>query len=167
MLKSVLCSFLLASCIRTAYSAKKSKKAAATKSSSNNDANDRIRLINAKISSADVMYLTDSNHSKFISSVSREYTTIAMYTALSKNHQCGVCTSLLPIFADVASYYNEQYDFNSSIPRNRLAFFIIDADTAGRTFEIMGIETVPKFYIYPPKEINQKLKKDFLEVNNR
>ena len=166
MMKSMLCSFLLASSIWTADCATKRSKKNANVKGSVNDGAERVRLLSDKFLVQNSVYLTDYNYSKFISS-SREYVSVVMYTALSKNHQCDICKNLLPLFNDVASLYYSQFNFNMSLPKERLAFFIVDADSAGRTFEGMRLQTVPKFYIYPNKASDEKLKQDYVELNNR
>ena len=146
---------------------KRSKKTSGTKIPVN-DVEERHRTLSSKFLTQNVVSLTDSNHSKYINSRPRDYTAVVMYTALSKNHQCDVCRSLQPLFNDVAAFYNAQYNFNTSVPKERLAFFIVDADSAGRTFDEMRLETVPKFYVYPNKTLSTpKLKQEFLEMSNR
>lgn len=167
-MKYILSALLIATAFGAVDGAsKRSKKTSGTKSPVD-DAGERHRTLANKFLSQNVVSLTDSNHSKFINSRPRDYTAVVMYTALSKNHQCDVCRSLQPLFNDVAAFYNAQYNFNTSLPNERLAFFIVDADLAGRTFDDMRLETVPKFYVYPTKTSSTpKLKQEFLEMSNR
>lgn len=119
---------LLMRTVVTIHAAKKNKKIPYSKAK---EAEDHMRVLSAKFATQNVVPLTDSNYTRFVSFIPREYSAVVMFTALSSNHQCTICKSLLPVFNDVAAFYYAQYSFNASSPKERLAFFIVDADTAG------------------------------------
>jgi OST3 / OST6 family, transporter family len=141
-------------------------KESQAKSSSSSDA--RLQILSTKFLKQNLVPLTDSNYSKFVIQRPRDYVAVVMFTALGSRYSCTACKTALAIYVDVANLYYEQYNFNSSLPKDRLAFFIVDADTAGQTFEDMKLETVPRFYILPPRtESDSKLKLSDFEIENR
>ena len=124
---------------------KSSSKSDATKQSNVVDIN---KILKAKFLSQAVVSLTDSNFSKFINQKSRDYTAILMFTAIGPKYECEVCGRGAQVFSEVANYYHTQYDFNSSKINERLAFFMMDVDTARGTFQKMDIQHVPRFFVY-------------------
>ena len=169
-MKSQFAAFLIVTYL--AYycdAAKRSRtKESSTKGSSAVAGDERLRSLNAKFLTSNMVPLTDSNFSKFVTSRPRDYVAVLMLTALGSRYECQVCKTTLPIFEEVAALYYSQFDFNSSQPSSRLAFFIVDADKAGGTFEDMKIDTVPRFYALPPRaEADSKLKMSDFEISNR
>lgn len=170
MMKYLSIAFLLATSFRNGVDAAKrgKSKTVPQKANAGSDADERLRSLSAKFINQQMVPLTDSNYSKFIILRPRDYVAVIMFTALGSRYECTVCKATLPIFADVANLYYSQYNFNTSEPKDRLAFFIVDADKAGRTFEDMKLETVPKFYVLPPRsESDSKLKMSDFEISNR
>ena len=149
--------------------AKRSKsKETYSKSNTPAAAEERLRSLNTKFLTTNMIPLHDSNFSKFVTLRPRGYVAVLMFTALDARYDCQVCKSTLPIFKEVAALYYSQFDFNSSQPSDRLAFFIVDAGNAGGTFEDLKLETVPRFYVLPPRsEADSKLRMSDFEISNR
>ena len=81
--------------------------------------------------------LFDKNFSSFVSDRPREYFAALLFTATSSKYQCSICLKVKPIFEDVAKLYHDQYEFNSSAPDKRIAFFRIEVDNAKNIFNAM------------------------------
>jgi oligosaccharyltransferase complex subunit gamma len=158
MTKFLFVAFLLVTSLNSALGATKrtkAKAAAASKSNADDNINagdERRKILVTKFLSQAIVPLTDSNFSKFITLRPRDYTAIIMFTALGAKYQCEICTRVLGTFTEVAVFYQNQYDFDTTEAKNRLAFFIMDVDTARSTFQDMQLETVPRFFILPPRE---------------
>ena len=73
-----------------------------------------------------------------------------MFTALDKKYQCQVCGRAKDTFVRAAELYSDQYDFAGESSDRRVAFLIVDVDSARDTFNDMGLETVPRIYALPP-----------------
>ena len=76
-----------------------------------------------------------------------------MFTALDAKYQCNICVRLHQTVKEVAGYYKQQYSFADVPQDQRLAFFVVDADKARRTFEDMALQTVPRMYLLPPRAV--------------
>jgi thiol-disulfide isomerase/thioredoxin len=113
---------------------------------------ERRKILATKYLSRPVISLTDGNFSKFITLRPRDYTAVIMFTALGPKYQCEICSRVAGTFTEVASNYQNQFDFNGTNAEERLAFFIVDVDSARSTFQDMQLETVPRFFILPPRE---------------
>lgn len=168
MVNLLLIAILISIFLPNAVDAARRTKVKESQSKSNSNSEARLQTLTTKFSNQNLVSLTDSNYSKFITLRPRDYVAVVMFTALGSRYSCSACKTALPVYADVANLYYGQYDFNSSLPKDRLAFFIVDADTAGQTFEDMKLETVPRFYILPPRtESDSKMKLSDFEVENR
>lgn len=155
--------FVLAASFRNIVDAARRKQA----KDANSEADDRLKHLSTKFQTQNTIALTDSNFTKFVMLRPRDYVAVLMFT-LANRHDCDICKATMPTFNDVAALYHLQYDFNSSTPDKRLAFFVVDADRAGRTFEELKLETVPRFYVLPPRqESDAKLKMSDYELSNR
>lgn len=145
----------------TANGKKKAAAAAAVKETlkQSSPAKDRMAILSTKYLNQPIVSLTDSNFSRFITSRPRDYSAVIMFTALGTKYGCDICTRVLSSYTEVAKYSQNQYDFNSSSLDNRLAFFIVDVEHARNTFQDMQLETVPRFFVLPPRQENSpKLK---------
>ena len=163
MLKHIFLVFVLAASFRNTVDAARRKQ---TKDA-NGEADDRLKHLITKFQTQNVIALTDLNFTKFVTLRPRDYVAVVMFT-LANRHDCDICKATMPTFNEVASLYHLQYNFNSSEPKDRLAFFVVDADRAGRTFEELKLETVPRFYVLPPRsESDVKLKMSDFELSNR
>jgi hypothetical protein len=110
----------------------------------------KLNSLLASIASSSVVSLTDKNFAKYVVDRPREYTAFLMFTATAKQYQCTVCLRAKSNLEEVASYYQQQYNFNSSAISDRIVFFRIEVDDARNTFNEMQLETVPRVYILPP-----------------
>lgn len=163
MLSHIFLVFILAVSFRYTVDAARRKQ---TKDA-NGEADDRLKHLITKFQTQNVIALTDLNFTKFVTLRPRDYVAVVMFT-LANRHDCDICKATMPTFNEVASLYHLQYNFNSSEPKDRLAFFVVDADRAGRTFEELKLETVPRFYVLPPRqESDVKLKMSDFELSNR
>ena len=109
--------------------------------------------------------ITDKNFTKWIADRPREYHAVLLFTATAPAYQCAVCVATKQIFVSAAEIYRDQFDFlagsadgktdeSLDIAKNRLAFFVLEADTARTSFTNMGLETVPRIYAIPPTNAN-------------
>jgi hypothetical protein len=151
MVNLLLITLLLSVFINNAVDGARRTKAKESQAKSSSSSDARLQILSAKFLKQNLVPLTDSNYSKFVIQRPRDYVAVVMFTALGSRYSCTACKTALAIYIDVANLYYEQYNFNSSLPKDRLAFFVVDADTAGQTFEDMKLETVPRFYILPPR----------------
>ena len=146
----LLCFLLLVSSQIIAAAPKRRKSSSSTKSSASSTApngDDVGKLLLTKMRSLNIIPLTDSNFSKFTSQKSRDYSAIVMFTDFKVDHEACVKSSV--IFSEVAENYRNQFDFNTSSKLERLAFFIVDLHSGMRIFQGMGLEYIPRFFIYP------------------
>ena len=151
-----------------AYYCDAAKRSRSKETNPKTAADERLRSLNTKYLTTNMVSLHDSNFSKFVTLRPRDYVAVLMFTALDARYNCEVCKASLPTFREVAALYYGQFDFNSSLPKDRLAFFIVDAGNAGGTFDDLKIETVPRFYVLPPRsEADSKLKMSDFEISNR
>lgn len=128
----------------------------------------KIRSLVTKMAASPVVSLTDSTFGKFVIERPREYTAFLMFTATAKQYQCSVCVRAKTVLEEVAQYYMEQYDFNSTAVANRIAFFRIEVDDARATFNDMQLETVPRLYLLPPTTSDSpKMKMSDYEVESK
>jgi OST3 / OST6 family, transporter family len=168
MVNLLLITLLLSVFLNNAVDGARRSKSKESQTKSNSYSDTRLQTLSTKFLKQSLVPLTDSNYSKFVTQRPRDYVAVVMFTALGSRYSCTACKAALTIYVDVANLYYAQYDFNSSLPKDRLAFFIVDADTAGQTFEDMKLETVPRFYILPPRtESDSKLKLSDFEIENR
>ena len=123
----------------------KARKKASTASASS--AADRIATLTSKLP---VTFLTDKNFTSFVANRPRDYYAILMFTALDSRYQCQVCGRARDTFVRAAELYSDQYDFSVEDRDRRLAFMIVDVDSARDTFNDMGLETVPRIFALPP-----------------
>ena len=143
-------------------SATSSSSSSSSKTSSNESpaAGEERRLeLAAKLSQFPVLPLSDGNFSKYITSRPRDYWAILMFTALDPKYQCSICSMLYQTFKEVSILYQTQYSFLDDPAPKRLAFFMVDVDKARNKFDEMQLQTVPRLYVLPPREVGaSKLK---------
>ncbi len=124
----------------------KAKKASGSASSASS-AGDRITTLASKLP---LTYLSDKNFTAFVANRPRDYHAVLMFTALDKKYQCQVCGRAKDTFVRAAELYSDQYDFAGESSDRRVAFLIVDVDSARDTFNDMGLETVPRIFALPP-----------------
>ena len=100
--------------------------------------------------------LTDSNFTRFVQNRPRDYHAALFLTASAKKYGCSICKKAVKIYKEAARHYADQYNFLTAAPEQRVAFFLLDVDTAKDVFTSMNLETVPRTYILPPKTANGK-----------
>jgi hypothetical protein len=152
-----------------AESKKSSSSSSSSSSSDKTKSQDRINIISDKIKQyGPVISLTESNFSRFIIDRPREYYAALLFTAEAKKYQCTICHTNRIYFQDVAKYYSQEYNFNSTKESQRIAFFTVDVDNARSIFNEMNLESVPRYYVVPPRTIDSpKLKISDFEANVR
>jgi hypothetical protein len=74
-----------------------------------------------------------------------------MLTARDPRYQCVPCEQSETSFRTLAKHYHMSYDFAEVEADERVAFFVLDVDKSRKTFTSLEIETVPRFYILPPR----------------
>ena len=159
MLKTLLLSFLLFVSSGTIAAAPKRRKHSSrtkgTAVSSVQNGDDVGKLLLTKMQFHNVIPLTDSNFSKFVSQKSRDYSAIVMFTDYKVDHEACVKSSIM--LAEVAEHYQNQFDFNTSSKMERLAFFIVNVHTGRRIFQDMELEYIPRLFIYPVESAHAHL----------
>lgn len=168
-MKIILVAVFLASCLLFQLAECKSKQSSSTNSAKKEGGGDNGRFATIiEKSYMNLIPLSDSNFSKFIVERPREYHAVLLFTATAPQYQCSVCTSTKKDYAKAASYYREKYDLSSTAPENRIAFFILEVDSARSIFNDMGLETVPRIYSLPPTKSNSpKMKMGEFEIEVR
>lgn len=154
--------------IATVYAAKKKSnedKEAEKAAKDAEKSSKRLSDLMGKIAASPVVSLTDSSFNKFVVERPRDYHALLMFTATAKQYQCSVCLRAKNVLDEVAKYYQDQYDFNTSSASQRIAFFKIEVDDARTTFGEMQLETVPRVYLLPPTNTSSpKMKVSDFEV---
>ena len=125
----------------------KKEKTKKTSTASASSAADRISTLASKLP---VTFLSDKNFTSFVANRPRDYHALLMFTALDERYQCQVCGRARDTFVRAAELYNDQYNFAIEAVDKRLAFMIVDVDSARDTFNDMGLETVPRIFALPP-----------------
>jgi hypothetical protein len=149
------------------FAAPRRKERTSSTTSESDSGAARRDLVATKLLQTSVVPLTDGNFSKFITSRPREYSAVLMFTAINPKYQCQVCLRAQSAYNLAADYYRDQYDFKEVGVDKRFAFFVVDVETARGTFEDMKLETVPRFYVLPPRESDSpKLKMSEFEINS-
>lgn len=147
---------------------KKTKKAEKVDEASIESALSRDEIVGSLAAKYAVVSLNDKNFTKFVIERPRNYYAAVMLTATAPKYQCEVCVVTKATFVDVASFYQLQYDWNTINSESRIAFFVVEVDQAKNTFNDLGLETVPRVYILPPKKVSDpKLSMSEFEVDNR
>ena len=112
----------------------------------------RKRTISTLLSTNPIIYLGDTNFSKYVVERPREYHAVLLFTATASQYQCSVCLKTKNTFIEAASHYVNQYDFETTPIENRVVFFVLEVDAARSVFSDMQLETVPRLYALPPTE---------------
>lgn len=114
----------------------------------------RVSQIASLLTHSSLIPLSDRNFSKFVVDRPRYYHAALMFTASNPRYQCNVCMPSKAIYTEAAEFSRSQLDFNTSEPSNRIVFFILEVDSAREIFQEMGLETVPRTYILPPRDLS-------------
>lgn len=149
----------------------KRKSSTATKKSAHVDDstnNKRVEAISKLLTTNSVNALSDYNFTKFVTDRPRDYHAILMFTATGAKYQCGICLKSLGSFEEIATFYNRQYDFNTTSTEKRIAFFKIEVDDGRNIFNELQLETVPRLFFLPPVAVGApKMKISKFEVDNK
>jgi hypothetical protein len=146
----------------------KKKTSGSSISKEKDNAAQKFNSLLSNIAANSVVSLSDKNFTKYVVDRPREYTAFIMFTATAKQYQCSVCLRAKSNLEEVASYYQQQYDFNSSSVSERIVFFRIEVDDARSAFNEMQLETVPRIYILPPTtESSPKMKISDYEMETK
>lgn len=119
----------------------------------------RFKEILMKEKESNILTLVDKNFTKYIADRPRVYNVIVMFTALHERYKCAICTQALTLYKEAALYYRSQYTLNSTSPENRLVFTLIDVDSGRSTFGKVGIETIPRTFVLPTRDIGSSKQK--------
>jgi hypothetical protein len=98
-----------------------------------------------------VHVLTDRNFTKFVSDKPRYYHAALFMTASDAKYGCAPCNAAQKAFEDMAGQYHNQYELRNVPPEQRVAFFVLDVDSARTVFDSLKMETVPRLFVMPPK----------------
>ena len=136
------------------------------------NAEQRLKDLSTMMRSTNLIPLSDRNFSKFIVDRPRYYHAAVMFTATAPQYQCSICGMARDSFLDAASFSREQYmssgNFLTVNPSERILFFILEVDDARNTFSDMELETVPRTYLLPPRDIGDaKVTVQDYEVESR
>eukprot|EP01041_Mallomonas_annulata_P004551 gene4551-9030_t len=150
--------------------AKKNKKtdstSSKTKAAAQEDAGPRRLKEIIKLDTS-IVTLTDANFSTYISDRPRVYHAAIMFTALADKYQCTICESSRQLWEEASRLYKDQYNLETTAPENRVVFFLVDVDSSRTIFGQIGIESVPRMILLPPRELNgPKQKISNYEMNN-
>jgi hypothetical protein len=147
-----------------------SKKAASKTATSSNsaDAAGIQRFQELTKFNIPVLTLSDKNFSKYVIDKPRIYNAALMFTALGPKYQCDICAHSASQWKEAATYYHNQYNLNTTTHENRIVFFEVDVEYARNIFGQLGIESVPRLIILPPRgEKGGKQKIGDYELNNQ
>lgn len=81
----------------------------------------------------------------------RSYSVIIMFTAMAPHWKCTACRDASDEFTLVAHTFRQSQEYS-----NNLFFAVVDYDEAPVVFEMLGIDTAPKFIHFPPKGMPEK-----------
>lgn len=112
--------------------------------------------------------LFDKNYTKYVLDRPRNYHAAILFTATSPKYQCEICVTTKQTYIEVAEYYQIQYEFENIDKSQRIAFFVVEVDNAREVFQNLQFETVPRFFILPPRDVSDaKLSISKYEVETR
>ena len=107
-------------------------------------------LIGKSVSSP-INYLSDRNFTNYVVDKPRFYHAAILLTARDARYQCVPCEQSEASFKTLAKHYHMSYDIAGVEADERVIFFVLDVDTSRKTFGSLEIETVPRFYVLPPR----------------
>ncbi|RYG63968.1 hypothetical protein EON64_14910 [archaeon] len=116
--------FLLVIGLEMVNAAKDSKKS----SGSTRKQKDAVQLISEKLSTGSLIALTDSTFNMLVMDRPRDYHAVVMLTATDPKYSCSICQKGRALLEEAAKAYNSQYAFNTSMPAQRVAFFVAEVD---------------------------------------
>uniref|UniRef100_A0A0N5A4V2 Magnesium transporter protein 1 n=1 Tax=Parastrongyloides trichosuri TaxID=131310 RepID=A0A0N5A4V2_PARTI len=107
---------------------------------------DRIVNLQDSLYKKPVMNLNTEKFKMYVTQTPRNYSIIAMFTALSPQMNCHVCGPANDEFQLVANSYRYQY-----FEAKKLYFVLVDYADAPEVFASLNLNTAPAFYHFPAK----------------
>jgi len=130
-------------CIGTEVLGNVSKK----KESSSLSLAERVQHLTDLSNKRPVIRMNVAKFNEYVKGAPRNYSVIAMFTALSAQRGCSICGAANEEFTIVANSFR----FNSQVYSNKLYFALVDFDEAGPIFQAMKLYTAPVFVHFPAK----------------
>jgi oligosaccharyltransferase complex subunit gamma len=109
--------------------------------------NDRVQQLTDLSNKRPIIKMNVQKFNDFVKAGPRNYSVVAMFTALSPQRGCQICGAAHEEFVIVANSFR----FNSQVYSNKLFFALVDFDEAGPIFQSMKLYTAPVFIHFPPK----------------
>jgi hypothetical protein len=81
----------------------------------------------------------------------REYHASLLFTAKDAKYDCKICRLAEVTYREAASHYFNQNEFSIVDTNKRIAFFILDIDSARSIFNSLSLDSVPRLFILPPR----------------
>uniref|UniRef100_A0A0N5BSF7 Magnesium transporter protein 1 n=1 Tax=Strongyloides papillosus TaxID=174720 RepID=A0A0N5BSF7_STREA len=107
---------------------------------------DKISNLQESLYRRPIMALNTEKFKQYVSSSPRNYSIIAMFTALSPQVNCQVCKPAYEEFEIVANSYRHQYP-----DAKKLYFVMVDYADAPEVFASINLNTAPAFFHFPAK----------------
>ena len=108
---------------------------------------ERVQQLTDLSNKRPIVRMNVAKFNEFVKGTPRNYSVIAMFTALSPQRGCSICGPANEEFTIVANSFR----FNSQVFSNKLFFALVDFDEAGSIFQAMKLYTAPVFIHYPAK----------------
>jgi oligosaccharyltransferase complex subunit gamma len=127
---------------------------------------DRIQQISdlSAKSRGNMITLDDSTYQYYATAKPRPYSLIVFMTAAHPKFKCNVCKQIDQEMAMVAQAYNKAIDSNKESPN---VFFVrLDYESAPKTFQSYGAQSVPMLFYIPPSVAADGEGKEFV-INPR
>lgn len=109
--------------------------------------NERVQQMTELSNKRPIIRMNVNKFNEFVKGVPRNYSVIAMFTALSASRGCSICGPANDEFTIVANSFR----FNSQIYSNKLFFALVDFDECQSIFQSMKLYTAPVFIHFPAK----------------
>lgn len=108
---------------------------------------ERVQRLTDLSNKRPVIRMNVDKFNEFVKGTPRNYSVVAMFTALSPQRGCSICGAANEEFTIVANSFR----FNSQVYSNKLFFALVDFDEAGSIFQSMKLYTAPVFVHFPAK----------------
>jgi len=108
---------------------------------------DRVQQMTDLSNKRPIIRMNVQKFTDYVKGGPRNYSVVAMFTALSPQRGCSICGAANEEFAIVANSFR----FNAQVYSNKLFFAMIDFDEAGSIFQAMKLYTAPVFIHFPAK----------------
>jgi oligosaccharyltransferase complex subunit gamma len=108
---------------------------------------ERVQQLTDLSNKRPVIRMNVAKFNEYVKGTPRNYSVIAMFTALSPQRGCSICGAANEEFTIVANSFR----FNSQVFSNKLFFALVDFDEAGPIFQSMKLYTAPVFIHFPAK----------------